>query len=188
MESLVLFVGGVRSGKTRLAEIWAQAAASQCLMLATCHCRDAEMAARIAAHKEARGESWLCLEEPLEPLGGLQIFLKDYSGFHGALVLDSLGMWIANLMEQNIAPRSILRRCQLLASGLARLDFPCAVVSEECGLGFVPVSSIARKFGDILGKANQLMAKASETVIFASCGLPLVLKGRLPQAFEGNLQ
>lgn len=180
MPPFALFVGGVSSGKTRLAEKWALSFSRPCLMLATCHGQDAEMTARIIAHKKARGDAWFCLEEPLEPLGRLRLFRAERPDFQGCVVLDSLGMWITNLMGLNLSPRDILRRCQALARAFASLEIPCAVVSEECGLGFVPLSGVARKFGDILGNANQVMARNAETVIFASCGLPLALKGSLP--------
>lgn len=181
MAPLILFVGGIRSGKTRLAEEWAKAVAPQCLMLATCHCQDNEMAVRIAAHQKKRGPAWHTLEEPLEPLAALRIFRQKHPDFHGAIVIDSLGMLISNLMGQNISLPAILRRCRLLANCLTIQDLPCAIVSEECNLGFVPVNSVARKYGDILGNANQFFAAAANTVIFASCGLPILIKGAFPR-------
>lgn len=180
MSDFALFTGGVRSGKTALACQWAQAKMPAQIMLATCHAQDAEMEARIAAHKKARGQSWTTLEEPLDPLGALAVFSAEHADFAGAVVLDSLGMWIANLMGQNMRPHEIMRRAQALANSLAALPHPCAVVSEECGLGFLPADPVARKFGDLLGKARQILARRASLVIFASCGLPLALKGQLP--------
>lgn len=178
--AFIFFVGGVRSGKSRLAQAWAEAAAPDRVMLATCHARDPEMAARIAQHRKARCENWACLEEPLEPLSALKGWREQRPDYNGSIVLDSLGMWVANLMAQNLPASAIDRRVTELAALLSSPDYSCAVVSEECGLGFVPVSGIARKYGDILGKANQTMARKAHAVLFVSCGLPLALKGVVP--------
>ena len=178
--SFIFFVGGVRSGKSRLAQAWAEAAAPERVLLATCHAPDADMAARIAAHKKSRSEAWVCIEEPLEPLGALIKYCAGKPDFNGSFVLDSLGMLIANLMSQNLPVSSILQRIGSLAETLASPSYSCAIVSEECGLGFVPVNGIARKYVYLLGEANQMMAKKSHAAIFVSCGLPLALKGEIP--------
>lgn len=183
--SLSLFLtGGVRSGKSQMAQEWAESICQRPLYLATCLGRDAEMASRIAIHKKSRGEHWLTLEEPLEPMGAFAKFQAKMPDFQGAIVLDSLGMWINNLMAQNLSPKAIIFRCRKLSIALVNLPLPCAVVSEECGLGFVPITPIARKYGDILGMANQIMAKAATTAILAVSGLPLALKGRLPESLQ----
>lgn len=178
--AFIFFVGGVRSGKSRLAQAWAEAAAPERVLLATCHVRDADMAARIARHKKARAATWVCIEEPLEPLGAINKYCEDKPGYNGSFVLDSLGMLIANLMSQNLPVAAILQRINALAETLAAPEYSCAVVSEECGLGFVPVNGIARKYGDLLGEANQVMAKKAHAAIFVSCGLPMALKGEIP--------
>lgn len=180
----IFFIGGVRSGKSRLAQAWAEAAAPERVMLATCHAKDPEMATRIAKNKKARQESWHCIEEPLEPLGALNAWLGSHTDFNGSFIIDSIGMWIANLMTQNIAINSILQRMGALAETLAKPDYSCAIVSDECNLGFVPLDNIARKYGDILGSANQILAKKAHAVIFVSCGLPLALKGVVPAVLD----
>lgn len=186
--SFIFFVGGVRSGKSRLAQAWAEAAAPERLMLATCHAADKEMALRIAKHKKARTEAWECIEEPLEPLGAFMAWCKQKPDFNGSFVLDSLGMWIANLMTQNLPAPEINRRVSSLAATLAQPEYSCAVVSEECGLGFVPANAIARKYGDILGEANQIMARKAHAVLLVTCGLPIALKGVVPAVLERYIQ
>ncbi len=176
---LALFAGGVRSGKTGLAEKWAVTLGRQSLMLATCHAADAEMAERIAAHKKARGRNWLCLEEPLDPLGALELFMRNRPDFAGAVVLDSLGMLISNLMASNSESEAIFCYCQKLLTGLKKFSMPVAIVTEECGLGFLPLNRLAREYGDLLGKTNQFAASLSDCVVFVACGLPLVMKGDL---------
>lgn len=176
--SFRLYVGGARSGKTRLAENWGLKVARARLMLATCHVNDTEMAARIALHKKARGDAWELLEEPLEPLEALRLYLENNPEFGGAVVIDSMGMWINNLMLQNMSPGIILGRVKAMGQYLAACPLQCALVSEECGLGVIAANSVARKFGDILGSANQIMGRLCQDAIFVCCGLPLVLKGK----------
>lgn len=182
--SFILFTGGVRSGKSKLAQAWTEAAAEERLLLATCHPADAEMAHRIAAHQKSRDSSWRCLEEPLELVGGLRLFRERTPDFAGSLLIDSVGMWIANLMAQNLAAKEILRRMRALAAALDSQELPCAIVSEECGLGLVPPNPVARKFGDLIGVANQILAQKAHAVIFVACGLPLALKGSVPAVLD----
>lgn len=176
----IFIVGGVRSGKSRLAQAWAEATAPERVLLATCHVQDTEMAARVAEHRKSRSDTWECIEEPLEPLGAIQKYCLARPDYKGAFVLDSLGMLIANLMGQNLPVFSIMRRIENLANILAGPAFSCAIVSEECGLGFVPVNGIARKYGDLLGSANQIMARKAISAILVCCGMPVILKGKLP--------
>lgn len=182
--SFILFTGGSRCGKSKLAQAWAEAAADERLLLATCHPADPEMSARIAAHKKSRDDSWNCLEEPLEPLGSLNLFRAQQPAFSGSLLIDSIGMWLANLMAQNVTAREILRRARLLADSLDAIELPCALVTEECGLGFMAPNPVARKYGDLLGLTNQILAQKAHSVIFVACGLPLALKGSVPAVLD----
>lgn len=175
------FLGGVRSGKTGMARKWAEQAAQSRLMVATCHADDAEMARRIALHKKSRGPSWQLLEEPLEPVQSLNIFRKNNPDFVGAVVLDSLGMWINNLMQQNLAPALIMRRVRELASYFSAMNLPCAIISEECSQGLVGTSAIARKYVDLLGLSNQIVASLSHNAVLVVAGLPVNLKGNEAQ-------
>lgn len=182
--AFIFFIGGTHSGKSKLAQAWAEAAAPERVLLTTCHSKDPKLAARLAEHRKSSHHGWDCLEEPLEPLGALQAWRENRPDFNGSFVIDSLGLWIANLMTQNLPISGISRRIAALAEVLAQPDYSCAVVSEECGLGFGPLDAIGRKYSDILGSANQIMAKNAHAAIFVSCGLPLALKGTIPAVLE----
>ena len=96
---LLLFVGGTRSGKSGLAQRWAEAQSPRRLFLATCRVEDAEMAARVARHQAVRGAGWHCVEEPLDPLavlGGCPA--GSAFGGAGVVLLDCVSLWIANLL------------------------------------------------------------------------------------------
>ena len=199
MGRAVLFVGGTRSGKSGMAQRWAEAQAPQRLYLATGRADDEEMAARIARHKAERGSGWLCREEPLDPAAVLAHAASIHAGTQqgdypapsgggsagavvpGVVLFDCVSLWVANLMAADMTEQAILDRVNTLAACIEAYPLPLALVSVEAGLGMVAMSSLGRRFQDTLGLANQALARVCDTVLFVSCGLPLVLKGRLPE-------
>ena len=186
MGRAVLFVGGTRSGKSGMAQRWAEAQAPQRLYLATGRADDDEMAARIARHKAERGSGWLCQEEPLDPAAVLAdvataVQAGSGAGAPGVVLFDCASLWVANLMAADMTEKDILDQVDALAAVIANYPLPLALVSVEAGLGMVAMSSLGRRFQDTLGLANQALARVCGTVLFVSCGLPLVLKGQLPE-------
>lgn len=99
----------------------------------------------------------------------------------GVILLDCISLWIANLLACDLGQEDILHKVSALGERLAAPPLPVAVVSAETGLGLVPMSPLARTFNDVLGLANQELARACRHVVFVSCGLPLSLKGALPE-------
>lgn len=170
--------GGVRSGKSDFAQAWAERAAADRLYVATCRDTDGEMAERIRLHRERRGEGWTCAEVPIR----LPEFLRELcasSGRPGAILVDCLGLWISNLLADGLDSAAVLARADDLAAWM-RDDPrrpPTAVVSQECGLGLLPMSPLARTYVDLLGQANQRLARACENAVLVASGLPLVLRG-----------
>ncbi len=107
--------------------------------------------------------------------GGLE------SAAPGVILLDCISLWIANLLARDQDEGAILRKVSALGDRLAAPPVPVAVVSAETGLGLVPMSPLGRVFNDVLGLANQELAQVCHHVVFVSCGLPLALKGALPE-------
>lgn len=174
----LLVVGGTRSGKSAFAQQWAERRAASRLYVATCRVEDAEMAERVRRHREQRGAGWSCLEEPLR----LPEALEEACAVPtppGVVLLDCVGLWIANLMAGELSPDTVRERVEALARWLERASLPVAVVSPECGLGLVPMHPVSRAYRDALGLANQRLAHACDAVVFVACGLPLALKGRV---------
>ena len=99
----------------------------------------------------------------------------------GVVLFDCVSLWVANLMAADMTENDILDRVDALAASIVDYPLPLALVSAEAGLGMVAMSSLGRRFQDTLGLANQALARECDTVLFVSCGLPLVLKGRLPE-------
>lgn len=183
--SAVFFVGGTRSGKSALAQAWAEAQAAQRLFVATCQVEDAEMGERVARHQAARGEGWQCQEEALDPLSVLRTFWAGEYGA-GVALLDCVSLWVANLLAQHQGSAGVMDAIGALAQALRanRAGLPVALVSSETGQGIVPLSPLGRLYRDTLGMANQMLASACDQVVLVICGLPLALKGPLPQVFD----
>ena len=169
----ILFVGGCRSGKSGLAQHWIETVAPRRFFFATAYPVDEGMRERIARHKALRGPSWACVEEPLNVLAAMQTEAHSDS----ALLLDCVSFWLCNLMAQGLTDERIIEQVDALGCWLSAPPLPVALVTHESGCGVVPANALGNRFRDINGEANQIFARHCHTVIFVSCGLPLLLKG-----------
>jgi adenosylcobinamide kinase/adenosylcobinamide-phosphate guanylyltransferase len=174
---VTLVLGGARSGKSAHAEGLVESQPGPCLYLATAEAGDAEMAERIAAHRARRGGRWSTLEEPLDLAGALARGLPAGAGAAtapaGAVLVDCLTLWLSNLLAAGRDPAEEGRR---LLESLPGVAAPVVFVSNEVGLGIVPMNALARRFRDEAGRLNQAVAAAADRVVFVAAGLPLVLK------------
>ena len=170
----ILFVGGCRSGKSGLAQRWAEAAAPQRIFFATALPVDEAMRERIARHQSLRGSNWSCVEEPLNVLTAMRT-----AAHSGSMLLDCVSFWLCNLMERGLTDAHILEQVDDLGRWLSVPQVPVALVTHESGCGVAPANTLGNRFRDVNGEANQILAKYCQTVVFVSCGLPLPLKGTL---------
>ena len=164
-----LVLGGARSGKSRFAEDLLAAYAGQRIYLATAEPGDEEMRARIADHRQRRGEGWRTVEVPLDVAAAISDAGDD------AVLLDCLTLWLANLMA---AGRDIAEATAALGQALGQARAPVVLVSNEVGLGIVPDNPLAREFRDHAGRLNQAMAALATRVFFLAAGLPMTLKDK----------
>ncbi len=172
---VALVLGGARSGKSRYGLSLAEQFSAPRLFLATGEARDAEMAARIAAHQRERGPGWETREVPLE----LPEALEQGQGRYGAILVDCLTMWLANLMlREDCAEADLAAAAEQLLARLSRIGTPTIFISYEVGLGIVPEGPLARKYRDWLGWLHQQVAAAADRVVLVVAGLPLTLKGK----------
>jgi adenosylcobinamide kinase / adenosylcobinamide-phosphate guanylyltransferase len=170
-----LILGGVRSGKSRYAAELAAALGREITLIATGTAQDAEMAARIEAHRRSRPPNWTVVEEPVH----LAAALEAAAAPHRVLVVDCLTLWLSNLLclEDEVTLR---RECAQLLERLPALRAPCILVSNEVGFGIIPANALARRFGDEAGVLHQRLAARCDRVVLMAAGLPLELKS--PQA------
>lgn len=169
-----LILGGARSGKSALAEKLADESGRDVVYIATAQAGDQEMTARIAHHRARRPAQWLCVEEPLS----LAAVLREQARTDRCLLVDCLTLWLSNLLGDADAGRFAHERA-LLLDALPHLPGDVLMVSNEVGLGIVPMGELTRRFVDEAGRLHQSIAAASERVLFVAAGLPFVLKGTL---------
>lgn len=170
-KGLVFIVGGARSGKSAHALGRASSCAGRKVYIATAQALDAEMAARIEAHRVERGEGWETIEEPLHVASAIAGL-----GAGGAIVIDCLTLWLSNLLHSGMDDEKIKEAVDGLAAACALSPSAVIAVSNEVGLGLVPENPLARRFRDLSGWMNQKMALASKEAWFVASGIPLKLK------------
>lgn len=184
MTGIELILGGQRSGKSRQAEQvamqWLQASPdARVVFVATATAHDAEMRERIERHRMDRAERMAgvhTVEEPLA-LGGA---LRAYSSPSTLVLVDCLTLWLTNgLMPVNPEAMSEAvweHERKALLHALAEATGPVVLVSNEIGLGVVPMGRETRRFVDELGRLNQDVAQISDRVTMMVAGLPMVVK------------
>nr|WP_298142123.1 bifunctional adenosylcobinamide kinase/adenosylcobinamide-phosphate guanylyltransferase [uncultured Pseudomonas sp.] len=167
-----LILGGARSGKSRLAEKLANESGLAVTYIATSQALDGEMSARIHQHRARRPEHWALVEEPL----ALARVLGELAASERCLLVDCLTLWLTNLLMLDDQGRLAAERDALLAC-LEGLPGRIILVSNETGLGVVPMGELSRRYVDEAGWLHQALAERCGRVVFTVAGLPMVLKG-----------
>ena len=173
MQRITLITGGARSGKSAYALMLAsERPGVRRVYVATGEPSDEEMAARIARHQAERPAEFATIEEPVQLSGAVQ----SVRGTAEVVVIDSLTLWVSNLMQICPAEETFRQECLTLARVLAEAPFESIVVTDEVGSGIVPDNAVARRFRDMLGLANQCIARSATEVLLMVAGLPLKVK------------
>ena len=164
-----LILGGARSGKSRLAEQQASASGLAVTYIATSEPLDGEMNQRVALHRERRPDHWGLVEEPL----ALADVLRAQARSDRCLLVDCLTLWLTNLLMLDEPERLNAEREALLET-LPGLPGHILFVSNETGLGVVPLGELTRRYVDEAGLLHQALAERCERVVFTVAGLPMV--------------
>lgn len=168
---LELILGGARSGKSRFAERLAADSGLAVTYIATSQPLDGEMTERIAHHRERRPAHWTLVEEPLQ----LVRVLREQAAANRCLLVDCLTLWLTNLLMLDDAARLAEERDVLLEC-LDGLPGRILLVSNETGLGVVPLGELTRRYVDEAGWVHQAVAERAQRVTFMVAGLPMTLK------------
>ena len=170
---LALVIGGARSGKSGFAEDLVARSGLVLRYIATAQAWDDEMRDRIGRHKDRRGAEWTTVEAPLDVAGVLAGCRPGE-----AVLLDCATLWLSNHL---LADHDLELACDGLIAALAACAAPVVVVSNEVGLSIVPDTALGRVFRDAQGILNQRLAARADLAVAVFAGLPVVLKGRLPE-------
>lgn len=170
-----LILGGARSGKSSYAEQLARESGLAVTYIATAQVYDEEFKARITHHQQRRPDNWALVEEPHY----LARILASLAKPEQCLIVDCLTLWLAQWICQDCHPpkdSSWLNEREQLLHVLTTLPGTIILVSNEVGMGIVPLGEINRQFQDEQGRLNQAVAKLASRVEFIAAGLPIKLK------------
>ncbi len=178
MARIVLVTGGSRSGKSAYAQHLAEAHPGPRVFVATCPPVDEETRDRIRRHREARrGKDWKTVEVTVDLVDVLEK-TPEYE----VLLVDCLTLWINNLMYEaqqegrQVHEDEVEARCGELLDVSAERSGTVVFVTNEVGMGIVPEHPISRKYRDLVGRCNQVMAGRADRVVLMVAGIPMDLK------------
>ncbi len=171
-KELLLVTGGCRSGKSRFAQRWAEARAASRLFLATAQAVDEEMAERIRRHKRGRGMGWSTVEEPME----VSRAIREHGHGVGVMLMDCATIWVSNLLVAGLSDEEVLAKAASLREVLQETPCSAAIVTNEVGWGIVPDHPLGRRFRDLAGSVNQILAEAADRLVLMVAGVPVTVK------------
>ncbi|MBD2693961.1 bifunctional adenosylcobinamide kinase/adenosylcobinamide-phosphate guanylyltransferase [Anabaena catenula] len=180
MSRVILVTGPARSGKSEWAETLAKQSEKSVIYIATAteNPEDQEWQQRIEKHQKRRPLDWVTLYVPVELTTSLANAKPNT-----CLLIDSLGTWVANFLEQDDLSWENTLAELLKIVGLVEADL--VFVGEETGWGVVPAYPMGRTFRDRLGSLVRQLGAISETVYLVTGGYVLnlsVLGSPLPVA------
>ncbi|MGQ9501772.1 MAG: bifunctional adenosylcobinamide kinase/adenosylcobinamide-phosphate guanylyltransferase [Anaerolineae bacterium] len=185
MGKMVFITGGARSGKSRFAEMLARRHHGRVCYIATAMIADEEMERRVALHRQRRPPEW----DTLECDGSLAASLCQAAQDYHLLLVDCLTLYLARFLPSDL-PQNMPLRSELEEEIHKRVDEEIVaiitttrgvaadviIVSNEVGSGLVPPYPAGRLFRDLMGYANQMLAREAEFVYVVIAGVPLDLK------------
>lgn len=172
MKRFILILGGARSGKSNYAVELAKKLKKKVVFVATAISPDREMWQRIRLHRTLRPRHWKLIEEGKD----ISYILPRLRDKYDVILIDCLGLWISNLLADNLADKEIEKRLEGLINTILQVKPTTVLVSNEVGSGIVPDNPLARRFRDLLGLANQKVAERADEVIFMQSGIPIKIK------------
>jgi adenosylcobinamide kinase/adenosylcobinamide-phosphate guanylyltransferase len=171
---VTLVLGGVRSGKSRYAQSEA-ARFTRVTFVATARRSDAEMRRKIAAHRRERPAGWKTVEAPV----ALDAVIRREGQTADVLLVDCLTTYCGELLSRIRSESGRRRHVQALVDAIRATPASLFIVSNEVGSGVVPAFKSGRLFRDLLGEANQAIARVANRVVLLVAGIPVAVKGPL---------
>ncbi len=181
MGKLMFILGGARSGKSFYAQKLAEASGKVVTFIATAQAWDDEMKARIQKHRQDRPAKW----QTLEIQKNVSAYLLQHPQQTEIYLLDCVTLLASNIFMQFIEDDLVNEATAKIAleNEIAELikyinehNEEWIIVSNEVGLGLVPPYQMGRVYRDLLGWANQRLAKEADSVLFLVAGVPMKVK------------
>ena len=186
MSKIILVTGGARSGKSSYAEELCKARQNQTAYIATSIPFDEEMKERVRKHQQMRPSEWTTYEIYENIAGQIAEIAKE----HQTVILDCVTLMVNNLMfkenldydklseeEVNQLEQMIKEAFVKLLEAVKKTELYFVFVTNEIGLSPVAANRLTRIYTDIIGRMNQLIARASDEVYFVISGIPMKIKG-----------
>ncbi|MHB8481657.1 MAG: bifunctional adenosylcobinamide kinase/adenosylcobinamide-phosphate guanylyltransferase [Nitrospiria bacterium] len=171
-DSKVLVLGGARSGKSRFASEQAEKLPGKKVFMATCQPFDPEMKDRIALHRQRRDASW----ETVEEFFNLADRIKEMEKTYSVILVDCLTLWLSNWVLKEEQDTKIREEIGRLLEAVQERRTPIILVTNETGMGIVPPTLLGRRFRDLQGELNQVVAGVVNRIYLMVAGIPLKIK------------
>lgn len=177
--TLILITGGARSGKSYFAQQLALKSGKSVLFVATATAGDEEMWQRIEEHRKARPATWSTLE------ASMHVGEKIQNSISGAkvIIIDCITLLVNNIfnkysepIDASLVEKDVTSEITELVECIKYIDASFIVITNEVGMGLVPANQMGRLYRDLLGKANQMLAKQADEVYLMAAGLPVPIK------------
>lgn len=179
MDKIILVTGGARSGKSSFAEKLAlKLGDGRAAYIATAQIFDDEMAYRIKLHRQRRADNWTTFEAPFEAEEKLCEAGKSFS----AILFDCVTIYVSNFLcasdldDEDRLYKNLRELIQRLIDAALSSDAVTIFVTNEVGGGIVPENKLARRFRDLAGLANQMLAANADKVFLTVAGIAVDIR------------
>jgi len=173
--SFTFLVGGAKSGKSKIAldiaKKYEMYANDPVRFIATAIPGDQEMTAKIERHIKERPATFITIEEPVDIIGVLNQITE------GFVIIDCFTLWVNNLLEAGLSDAEILDQAKEAATICNKKSWSSVLISNEVGAGIVPANNYTRRYRDLLGNVNQVLALYAQNNYFVIAGKLLPLSG-----------
>ena len=179
----ILIIGGARSGKSRFAQELALKLGEPVLFVATAVAGDEEMRHRIEEHQKERSAAWSTLEVTTHvgsqiehKIGGAQVVIIDCITLLVNNIFNQYGNQTGKQINDSLIEQQLDAEISELVECMDHLDARLIMVTNEVGTGLVPANRVGRLYRDLLGRANQILARHADEVYLMVAGLPVPIK------------
>ncbi|MHC4322441.1 MAG: bifunctional adenosylcobinamide kinase/adenosylcobinamide-phosphate guanylyltransferase, partial [Planctomycetota bacterium] len=169
-----------RSGKSAFATELAKKQKQVCYIatadsVQSSQVNDDEMLKRIQKHRENRPAEWETVEAPLE----LDKAVSNLNGNLDVVLIDCITIYVTNMLlgsHREEGDEHIIDALNKLCSVCKNVPFHVIMVTNEVGYGIVPDNALSRRFRDIAGYANQIIAREADNVYLVTAGIESKIK------------